>query len=297
MNIDVFRGIAPFVAVAEELSFRKAAIRLGVTPAAVSKAVQMLEADVGVKLLTRTSRTVSLTREGTLFFSRCRDAVTAVSGARTDVGASRQAPHGEATVSVPFLLAPPVIAALGQLRHRHPRLLVRLEVTDKLARFGAEGVDVAVRIGTAEESLLSRLLRRTRWRTVATPAYLARRGVPETPEELALHECLVFLAPNGRRRAWSFASGAVTPSPALLVDHGPSLHEAVRAGMGIGQLLDFMVERELAEGSLVAVLDDVAVEGPPLRALAAPGRPSANVKAIFAELGRAFAAPGSSTSG
>jgi DNA-binding transcriptional LysR family regulator len=292
MDIDVFRGVAPFVAVAEELSFRRAAARLHVTPAAVSKAVQVLEGELGVTLLQRTSRAVSLTQDGALFFERCRAALATVSGAREEVSALRGAPHGEAVVSVPFVVAPLVVGALAPLRVRHPRLTVRVQVTDQLARLAAEQVDVAVRLGEAPDTLVQKLLLRTRWCTVASPAYLARRGTPTDVEALRGHDCLVFVAPNGRVRPWMFRSAAFEPPAALQVDHGPSLLDAAREGMGVTQVFDFMVVDDLRRGALVALLPEEATDGPPLRALCRPGRMSANVRAIFGELGRVFAAPG-----
>src|SRR5437763_12573830 len=137
------------------MSFRKAAVRLGVTPAAVSKAVQTLEDDLGVKLLARTSRTVSLTRDGAMFFERCRAAVQQLASARSDTQAAGKAPQGEATISAPFLVAPVVTAAIASLRARHPRLTLRLQVTDSLARVG-DRVDVAVRIGGSDEDVVAK---------------------------------------------------------------------------------------------------------------------------------------------
>src|SRR4051794_13616361 len=102
MEIELFRGIVPFVAVAEAKSFRKAAARLGVSPAAVSKAVQVLELRVGIALLARDARSVALTREGAIFFERCREAVAAVGGAREAIEPSRKTPSGELVVSAPF---------------------------------------------------------------------------------------------------------------------------------------------------------------------------------------------------
>jgi LysR family transcriptional regulator for bpeEF and oprC len=291
VSTDVFRGVASFVAVVEELSFRRAAVRLGVTPAAVSKAVLTLETELEVKLLERTSRSVSVTPEGALFFAQCRVAVAAVAGARGEVTATRNAPQGEVVVSAPFILAPLVVDAVSQLRFRHPRLTVRLQVTDQIARLVSERVDVAVRIGDADPGLIAKLLRKTRWRTVASPAYLVRRGTPRTTADLATHDCLVFVAPNGRPRGWTFVDESVSVPAALLTDHGPTLQDAARAGMGIAQVLDFMVDDDLNSGRLVAVLEDQAADGPPLRALTLPGRQSANVKAVVADLGRAFAIP------
>ena len=291
MNPELFRGVVPFVAVAEDLSFRRAAARLGQTPAAVSKAVLALEATLGVKLLQRSSRAVSLTGDGEVFFERCRAAVASVDGARAEVVSARDAPHGEATVSVPFLLAPWVVRALGQLRHRHPRLTVRVSVTDRISRLAAENVDVAVRIGEVEDrSLTAHKLRETRWVTVAAPSYLARRPAPESPADLERHDCLVFIGPNGRPRSWSFADCEIVPRAALLVDHGPSILEAARQGLGICQVFDPPVADDLRRGRLVALLEDVAVAGPPLRALCvASRRKSANVRAVLDALGAAFA--------
>jgi DNA-binding transcriptional LysR family regulator len=288
MESDLFRGVVPFVAVVEELSFTKAAVRLGVTAAAVSKAVQTLEDDLGVKLLARTSRSVALTRDGAMFFERCRAAVQALASAKSDTAAAGKAPQGEAVLSAPFLVASAVVAAIAPLRQRHPRLVVRLEVTDALARLG-DRVDVAVRIGGSDENVVARVLRTTRWKTVASPDYLARRQAPRSVDELALHECLVFVAPNGRQRAWSFSEKrTIDVAPAFLVDHGPSLLSSARAGLGIAQVLDFMVDADVKSGALVELLASEAAEGPPIRALTLPGRRSPNVRVIVDALVAAF---------
>src|SRR5580693_3234460 len=115
MDLDLFRGVIPFVAVVEEKSFRRAAARLGVSPAAVSKAVSALEGHLGVTLLSRGARAVTLTREGEIFFGSCRSAVTAVMGARALVDGARREPEGELLLSVPFVVAsivPPALAIL-----------------------------------------------------------------------------------------------------------------------------------------------------------------------------------------
>lgn len=300
---DVFRGVLPFVAVVEEQSFRAAAARLGVTTAAVSKAVKTLEAELGVALLVRTSRAVATTREGELFYERTKSAVAAVSGARAAIASSRKEPQGKLSISVPFLLAPIVVAALAPLASRHPRLSFELEVSDELARFAESGVDVAVRIGSLDDSsLVGRRLRRTRWVTVASPAYLARKGTPSRPEELEAHDVLHFVAPDGRPRTFRFATphAPFHANERLRVDHGPTLLDAAVAGLGIAQVLDFMVPSLVREGRLVEVLSAHAAEGPDLTALAAPGRArSSGVRVLFDALAEGFAAlpgvPGRST--
>src|SRR5579871_1632814 len=176
MESDPFRGLVPFLSVAEHGSFRRAATQLGVSVAAVSKAVRGLEERVGQTLLARTSRAVALTAEGRLFFERCRPALAAVRGAR-DALASVNAPTGRLVVSAPFVVLPLLTPALGLLRERYPALRFEVRVSDQLSRLAEEEVDVAVRVGAMRaSSLVSRRLRKTRMLTVAAPGYLARRG-------------------------------------------------------------------------------------------------------------------------
>lgn len=273
METDLFRGVVPFVAVAEERSFRKAAARLGVSPAAVSKAVQSLEAELALTLFERTSRAVTLTREGALFFERCQPAVHSVSAARAAVEAARREPEGELTVSVPFLVAPLLGPALALLRARHPRLWFRVLVTDRLTRLAEESVDVAVRVGPLEgASMVARRLRRTRLLTAASPAYLARAGTPRAVDDLDAHACLVTVGPSGKPRQWLFASGPRAVPAAMLTEHAPTVVDASVAGLGVVQALDFMVDEALRAGRLQQVLASEVAEGPDVHAVCAPGR-------------------------
>lgn len=289
MELETFRGVVPFVAVAEEKSFRRAASRLGVSPAAVSKAVQTLEAAVGQPLFQRTTRAVSLTRAGELFFERCQQAVASVKGGR-DALASTHEPSGQLVVSAPFVAVPLVVPVLALLASRFPRLTFDVRVTDQLSRFAEESVDVAVRVGTlAQSSLVARRLRRTRLLTVASPAYLARQGTPARPEQLGEHRCLMTRGPNQKTRPFLFATGPLVVAPAVLVDHAPTLVEAALAGLGVTQAFDFMVADLIAEGRLVQLFPATAAEGPDIHAVCAPGRrASANVRAAFAALAEIF---------
>ena len=291
MQLDLFRGVVPFVAVAEEQSFRKAATRLGVSPAAVSKAIQTLEAELGLTLFVRTSRTVALTRAGETFFERCRPAVAALQGAREAVEAARRAPQGEVVISAPVVVVPLLVPGLGLLRAKYPGLTFSVKVTDQLSRLAEESVDVAVRVGALRESaLVARRLRATRLLTVASPAYLARRGTPEDVDALGQHDCLVLLGVGGKPRPWVFASGLVPVPAVMLVDHGPTLVEAALAGLGVAQAFDFMVEADLRTGRLVELLPASAGPGPDIHAVCTPGRrASANVRAAFHAFADAFA--------
>jgi LysR family transcriptional regulator, regulator for bpeEF and oprC len=289
---DLFAGVLPFVRTAEELSFGRAAVSLGISTAAVSKAVRKLETELGVKLLDRSSRAVTLTREGELFLDRCRRAVVDVQAAREAMQGSRREPQGELVVTLPFIVAPIVLPQLTRIGAQYPRLSFRLHLSDRIARLTNESYDVAVRIGELDDSsLIARALRKTRWVTVAAPSYLARKRPPSSTADLAAHNCLRFVAPNGRPRNWSFGDGVVEVSGNLLIDHGTSLVAAAEAGMGVCQVLDFMVERHVRDGTLVELLADVPAPGPTIHAVATSGRArSANVKVFMQFLADALRA-------
>jgi DNA-binding transcriptional LysR family regulator len=292
--LDVFNGVVPFVRVAEELSFRRAAERLGVSTAAVSKAVARLEERLGVTLLRRSSRTVALTPEGALFHVRAREAIASVEAGHAQLSRARVEPRGDVRVSTSPVLGPVLVAALPALAARYPELVVHLELTDRLSGLLADQVDVALRIGARRSSaLVSRLVHRPRWVTVASPDRLARHGVPAHPDELARHACLRFVDPRGRPVPWWFREQGEVVAHAvagnLLIDHGQLLLDAAVAGLGVAQLLDFMVPVHLRDGRLVEVLATFAAPGPPIHAVTAPGRRSANVRAIHELATAAFA--------
>jgi DNA-binding transcriptional LysR family regulator len=293
---DLFSGVLPFFHAAEALSFRRAAERMGISTAAVSKAVLKLEERLGVKLLARSSRTVTLTPEGALFRERCRDAIAAMQSARDAVTRAQSSPRGEVHVSASLILGGLVVSELPKLAARHPRLGVRLSLSDRLSRLLEEGIDVALRVGAREDSaLVSRPLLKPRWVTVAAPDLLARLGAPERPEDLARLPCLRFVRPNGRPRAWEFADkrGGVRSlevSGGLQVDHGEYLVHAAVAGLGVAQVLDFMVLPHLRDGRLAETLASYAAEGPPIHAVTAPDRArSPNVRAFLEFAAELFA--------
>lgn len=294
---DLFAGIVPFVRVAEEKSFARAAASLGLTTAAVSKAVRKLEDDMGARLFDRTSRVVALTREGEEIFSRCQEAVLAVRGARAAIEGRRREPRGEVSVTIPFILAPFVVRGLARLSSRHPKLVFRVDVSDRVAKLAGEGYDVAVRTGPLRDSgLVARSLRRTRWVTVASPSYLAKHTAPRTPADLSAHNALRFVAPDGKPRDFVFLEGerdtSVAVSGNLTIDHGPQLLDAAVTGLGVAQVLDFMVDELLRQGSLVEVLAGASARGPDVYAVTSPTRASsANVRAFVAFLVEALASP------
>jgi LysR family transcriptional regulator, regulator for bpeEF and oprC len=295
--MDLFSGILHFVHTAQQRSFRGAAERLGISAAAVSKAVAKLEEDLGVRLLARTSRHVSLTPEGELFLARCREAVSQVELARELVTQSQREPKGRLRLSVPIIVGRYLTGALARFTARYPAVTVHASYSDRPVALAEENVDVAVRIGDLDDSsMVSRRLCTTRWVTVATPQYLARRPPPRTPDDLPAHDCLLYLMPRGTPRHWPFAdpdgqTRVVKVRGPLVVDHGEMLLEAALASMGICQVLPFMVHDLLAEGRLVEVLREHAAPGPPISALALAGRRTPRVRAFLDLLHETFAAP------
>jgi DNA-binding transcriptional LysR family regulator len=129
---------------------------------------------------------------------------------------------------------------------------------------------------------VARRLRRTRLVTVASPAYLARRGRPSRLDQLEQHDCLTTLSPTNKPRPWLFESGPLPVTPALVTDHGPTLVDAALASLGVAQVFDFMVREELRAGSLVQLFAELSCDGPEVHAVCAPGRrASPNVRAAF----------------
>jgi DNA-binding transcriptional LysR family regulator len=294
---ELFFGVWPFTHVAETRSFRQAAERLGVSTAAVSKAVRKLEERLGVRLFTRSSRSVVLTPEGERYFQHCREAIASMEVARELMSQSRRSPSGELRISMSFILGRRVVPALSRFAARYPKVALRVSLSDRVSNLQEEDhLDVALLVGVRDDSnLIQKRLLKTRWVTVVSPAFLLRHGLPKEPADLARLNCLRFLLPNGKPRDFSFldpASGrgetrAVTGN--LLIDHGDQLLDAARAGMGVAQVLDFMAADGVRQGDLTEILSAFCAQGPPVCAVSAPERSKTpNVRAFIGFLTELF---------
>lgn len=283
------------VTIADAGGFRAAAERLGVTPAAVSRAIQRLEQRLGVRLFQRTTRRVGLTSAGQRYVDRCREALAQMRLAEQEIDAARSAPRGTLAVTSSPILAALLSRRLGRFVARQPGLRIELRLADRIVDFAEGGVDVALRVGSvADESLVAHVLARPRWVTVAAPAYLARRGVPRHPEELETHACIRFLPPRGKPRPWVFRDRhektfEVDVRGPLDVDHGDVLVEAAESELGVAQVLDFMASDALRSGRLVAILEDAAARGPTIYAVHASGATLPRVRAFVEFLARDLA--------
>lgn len=278
MTLTDFHAWAVFAAVADLRSFSGAAAALRLSKASVSKAVARLEAAHGAPLFHRTSRRLSLTESGERLAAHARRIVAA--GEEADAAAVEDAalPTGLIRVAAPMSfgtdhVAPLVARFLGQ----HPGIAVDLSLNDARIDLIASGVDLALRIGALpDSSLRARRVRDITTFTVASPDYLRRHGTPLHPADLARHCCLVYsLSPTPE--TWRFSgpdgeTAAMRPAGALKVNSGTAMLPALRDGLGIGVLPDFICGEDIAEGRLAAILP--AWKPPPiaLHIVTPPGR-------------------------
>jgi len=262
-RLDVNRSgeMEVFTRVVELGGFSMAARAFHMTPSAVSKLVARLEARLGVRLINRSTRKLQLTPEGTAFYERALRILDEMAAAEREaaVGAT---PTGllRVNTSVPFGLHR-LLPLLPDFAKRYPDIKVEVTLTDLVVDLLEQRADVAIRVGVMRESrLLARKLGESRMVVVASPAYLAERGMPETPDDLARHNLLDFGFAKWKG-GWPFElpngeTITVVPSGNALVSDGEAMHQIVLAGMGLARLARFHVEADIGAGRLVPVLDD-----------------------------------------
>jgi len=263
------QGIAAFAETVRRGSFAAAARELGLTPSAVAKSVARLESDLGLRLLHRTTREVSLTSDGHGLYERCRHIVEELDALRAQAEGVRGEPSGTLRLSVPVTWGRRVLVPqLASLVARHPRIALDVAFSDRFVDVVREGFDAAVRIGALRDStLVARRIGQQQLVVCASPAYVARHGPPATPGELAAHRCLAFRLPtSGRARPWDFSVDGVSrtylPPTSVVMDEGEALVAAAAAGLGLAQVPGYMAEDALRTGALVEAL--AAFRPPPL---------------------------------
>ena len=286
MALDRITDIIAFVRVADARSFTIAAEQLGLSRSAVGKCVTRLEDQLGVRLLHRTTRSVTPTDEGEAFYDRCIRILADLEDAELAMASRSERPRGRLRLDLPVSFGRlHVLPLLHRFMETWPEVVVNVTLTDRYVDLIEEGVDLAVRIGGEDDSrLVARTLAPHRLVTCATPEYLAAHGTPRTPAELAGHSCLAFTH-GGRPTEWRFQSQAraeesgTTVSEQFVRVHGrfctsnsESLRDAVLAGYGIGQLATFLVGDDLRSGRLQPILKTHALDGPPIRVVYPTGR-------------------------
>jgi DNA-binding transcriptional LysR family regulator len=258
------KQIESFAAVSTKGSLTAAAQAEGVAPAVIGRRIDALEARLGVKLLVRTTRRITLTHEGSAFLEDCQRLLADLANAEASVSAGGVKASGHLRITAPAgfgrrhvaPLVPAFIAA-------HPDVSLSLNLSDRVVDIVNEGFDCAVRVGDLpDSSLVSVRLADNRRLCVAAPGYLQRAGVPATPAELMRHQCLALSSDASQTRGWAFqVDGELThlrPSGRLDCSDGQVLHEWCLRGMGLAWRSTWEVQDDVADGRLQVVLEAFA---------------------------------------
>ncbi|MEM6435822.1 MAG: LysR family transcriptional regulator [Cyanobacteria bacterium P01_D01_bin.115] len=290
-----------FVQAAKQRNFSAAARQLGMSPSAVSRAVQRLEERLETRLLNRTTRSLSLTDDGARFYASGQQILSDLEEAELSLRRSRSTPSGMLRINlIPSMARMHIMPALPQFTAQYPELKLNISLSDRRVDLIEEGVDAVVRVGSSPDSNLKMHILGTANDVVcASPDYLAKYGVPRTPEELEQHQCINHVIPQtGRVRDWRFQQDGqamtVDVGGTLTIDHAETATAAAIAGAGIIQLYNFVVGDAIAAGQLVPLLENYAPPGVPIAVIYAQKRYlSAKVKvfldfiqALMAELKR-----------
>ncbi len=250
-----WEGVTEFVAVAETESFTQAAKRLGISTAQVSRQISALEIRLATRLFHRTTRKVSVTETGQIYFQHCRQVLDALEEAERTVTNFQSVPRGKLSITAPVIYGERTIAPLiNDFVLRYPELEVHLNLSNRIVDLVAEGFDLAVRMGNLESSTLMATQLATRTQHVcASPLYLANRGTPHSLSELDSHNCL-----RGSQDHWRFQENKKTRSLRIkgniTCGSGWALLDAALKGVGIVQLPDYYVQSHLDSGKLIALL-------------------------------------------
>lgn len=251
-----------FVRIVDLGSFARAADDLRVTPSALSKLVSRLEDRLGVRLLTRTTRRLALTSEGSLFLERAREVLELIGRTEADVSSTRSKPKGHLRINSSTGFArQTLLHAVPAFLQRYPEVSVDLTLIDRLIDPVAEQVDIVIRGSpSAASDLVVRKLAEGRRLICAAPAYLARAGTPHTAHELAQHNCIA-LSGQASPTTWPLATdGDVVrflPKGSFACDNVGMLFDLAIEGHGIVRLADFVVGQAVREGRLIEILADI----------------------------------------
>lgn len=290
-RIDAMRS---FLAVANRASFADAARHLRLSPATTTRAVAMLEAELGLALFHRTTRAVRLTERGALCAEKCHQILAELEAAKNLVRGEDATPRGTLAVTAPVLFGRLHVLPIAEsLSAAYPDLAVRLTFVDRIAHLVEEGFDLAVRIGELPNSALvavkGGMVRRV---VVASPAYLERAGTPTAPTGLHNHRIISFEG-VGSTEEWRFGVNerlVVKVLPRLSVNTAEAACDAIERGHGIGRLLSYQVRAGLAAGRLRRILVEHEPAAMPVSLVyQASRRGSPNIQAFVSEARRYFA--------
>lgn len=259
--MDRFEAMSAFVAVVDHNGFAPAARRLGLSPSAVTRLVAALEEQLGITLLRRTTRSMTLTDAGTRYLERVRRILSEVAEAESSAQAERLAPSGRLLVSAPASFGRIHVGPLmADYLKQHPGVSGELMLSDRFVNLVEEGYDLALRIGIlSDSSLVARRIGSTRRVVVAAPSYLERRGTPQTPDDLHAHDTISFRG-LGDTSGWRFAEAdqdrRVTVASRYATNSADSAIWYAADGGGLAQVLAYQAADAIREKRLTIVLQD-----------------------------------------
>lgn len=262
--MDDLKRMVIFAHVVEAGSFSDAARRLGIAKSAVSKHVSVLEESLGVRLLNRSTRSLSLTDIGDFYYQRCAQIVEAVDEAINCITPLQENLSGTLRVSSPVSFGVKhVVPLIHAFLQNHPTLKVEVQLDDNIIDMVQEGIDVAIRVGwLSNSSLRARKLKDAHRLLCASPQYLEKMGIPNTPEQLAEHEWIIFTllpTPSHCTFTKNGKSKTVQTKGRIKVNNGNAVRSLVLEGSGIAALTDFLIDEDLQAGRLVHLLPDYEI--------------------------------------
>lgn len=269
--MDKLQAMGLFARVVETGGLTRAADSLGVPKATATTLIQKLEASLGVRLLNRTTRHVSVTPDGAAYYERCVAILGLIRETEESLGKQHATPRGRLRVDVPSLMARSVfVPALPQFFARYPDIELALASSEQRADLIEEGIDCAVWSGEIEESnFVARRVGFLYFATCAAPSYIAQHGRPEHPDELVRHRCINHFSPRtGKMADWVFSKGSARVQSSfggyIALEDENSYVAAAEAGLGIAQIPAFVLKESLERGTLDLVLGDWFPEPAPL---------------------------------
>src|SRR5471032_803390 len=267
-----FHDIATFVSVVRAGSFTLAAQQLGITRSAVGKIIARLETRLQVRLLHRTPQSLGLTDDGAVYFARCTQLLEDLEETETAMAVRSATPTGTLRIRVPMALGDrQVLPVIESFLESWPAVTAEVSFTDRFIDLVDEGQQLLCRYREPkpDSRLIARTVATQKLLTCASPDYLAKRGVPAAPSDLANHECLQFVS-AGRPQSWLFANAAqetVSMNGRLRMDSAEALVNAAVSGAGIVNMPSYLLAADISQGRLQPILQAFAVEALPIRAI------------------------------
>jgi len=278
--------MAIFAAVVDTGGFTAASQKLGISTPVVSKRISALEENLGTKLLFRTTRKISLTESGSVYYQYCHRVVTEAEQAEAAVTYLDATPRGLLRITAPIAAGSYQVAnALPSFMERYPEVQVELDISDRVVDLADEGYDIAIRLTHQPPELyVARLLNKTKRKVCASPEYWQRYGRPKVPADLAEHNCIIYSGrPNYNQWTFTGESGpeTIAVQGAFQVNNTIAMLEAATSGMGVLMLTSVNVDRAIAAGLLEPVLEGYDTPGPNIYALYLPNRYLSSKARVF----------------